>query len=95
MTWLVAATATQYLQVMLREFERDLEVHVPSVWRDMRTERADALLLAPEAGTLSLAARWRPVVRTLLSALRKQQQDLGHAQVICGEIAGPWPGDGC
>ncbi|KAG1662905.1 hypothetical protein FOA52_009688 [Chlamydomonas sp. UWO 241] len=66
------------VEVMLREFDRDLEVHANALWRQVRSERADALLAAsPEiGGTVGLGARWRPVLKAVLSAVRRQGEAL-------------------
>lgn len=54
------------------------------MWRTMRAERSDAILVAPEGGSLGAAARWRPVVRTLLGAVRKHVSATGSCSWTCG-----------
>jgi kinesin family protein 4/21/27 len=68
------------------EFERDLEVHASPVWHDMRAERADALLLAPNARALAPASRWRPILRALLSALRKHLGSAEHTSTVAAHL---------
>jgi kinesin family protein 4/21/27 len=68
------------------EFERDLEVHASPVWHDMRSERADALLLAPSARALAPASRWRPILRALMSALRKQLGSAEHTATVAAHL---------
>ncbi len=52
-------------------------MHTSQLWKDMRSSgRTDVLLLAPDRQALSPASRWRPVLRGLLSSLRKQAGDV-------------------
>eukprot|EP00798_Chlamydomonas_sp_ICE-L_P007937 gene7937-1151_t len=75
-----ASKEVKEVEAMLREFERDLEVHVNAVWLSMRAERSDALLLNPEGQALSIAGRWRPTMRTLLAVMKRQA-----GEVLSGE----------
>jgi hypothetical protein len=68
------------LLLLLTEFERDLELHVPGVWLDMRADRGDGLLLSADRPSLAPAALWRPVLRALLAAVRKQAGEVKRLQ---------------
>ena len=57
------------------DFDHGLEAHSPLLWREVRAERADALLLQPEGRALGVAGRWDPVFRSVLGALRRQAVD--------------------
>ena len=67
------------------EFDHELESHCTALWREVRAERADALLmLQPEGGAPSssssssgMAGRWRLVLKALAGALR---QRAAHAE---------------
>ncbi|KAL6760303.1 hypothetical protein V8C86DRAFT_3090208 [Haematococcus lacustris] len=72
----IGARDLQDMEALLRELEQDMEVHLPLVWRSaLEAELGDARLSTPQA---SPAARWRPVLRMLLTALQKQQDELGQ-----------------
>ena len=59
------------------EFDNELESHCTALWREVRAERADALLLQPEGASPGMAGRWRLVLRALVGALR---QRAAHAE---------------
>ena len=68
---IIDPSASQY-RLPCSEFDRDLEAHCSALWREVRSERADVLLLQPEGAVLGAAGRWRPVLRAVLAAMRKQ-----------------------
>ena len=61
--------------ISIPEFDHGLEAHCPLLWREVRSERADALLLQPEGRALGTAGRWSPVMRSVLGVLRRQAVD--------------------
>ncbi|PNH12501.1 Kinesin-like protein KIF27 [Tetrabaena socialis] len=64
-------TDLQEMESLLRELDRDLEVQVNPVWRQLRSERADSLFGVPESGALAPARRWRPVVQALVGVIKR------------------------
>ncbi|GFR41506.1 hypothetical protein Agub_g2200 [Astrephomene gubernaculifera] len=77
----------QEMESLLRELDRDLEVQVNAVWRQLRAERADSLFGVPEGGAVAPARRWRPVLQALVSIMKRnvneaerQSQALEHAR---------------
>ncbi|GLC51685.1 hypothetical protein PLESTB_000529000 [Pleodorina starrii] len=70
-----AHTDVQELESMLRELDRDLEVQVNAVWRQLRAERADSLFGVPEGGAVAPARRWRPVLQALVNILKRNANE--------------------
>ncbi len=53
------------------ELDRDLEVQVTGLWRQLRAERADSLFGVPDAGSLGPSRRWRPVLQALVGIIKR------------------------
>ncbi|KXZ56200.1 hypothetical protein GPECTOR_1g173 [Gonium pectorale] len=70
-----AHTDMQEMESLMRELDRDLEVQVNAVWRQLRAERADSLFALPEAGTVAPARRWRPVLQALVSIMKRSANE--------------------
>lgn len=58
----------------------DLEVHCNPIWRVLRNERSDVLLIQPEGQALTPSSRWKPMLRTLITSLKRHVQDTDHLQ---------------
>lgn len=66
------------------ELDRDLEVQVNAVWRQLRSERADSLFGRSDAGSLPPARRWRPVLTALVGIVKRNANEAERqAQVGC------------
>ncbi|EFJ43029.1 hypothetical protein VOLCADRAFT_96773 [Volvox carteri f. nagariensis] len=70
-----AQTDVQELEALLRELDRDLEVEVNAVWRQLRAERADSLFGVPEGGAVAPARRWRPVLQALVGIMKRNANE--------------------
>ncbi|KAG2425908.1 hypothetical protein HYH02_014908 [Chlamydomonas schloesseri] len=87
------ATDVQEVEGLMRELDRDLEVQVNAVWRQLRSERADSLFGRLDVGSLPPARRWRPVLTALVGIVKRnaneaerQAQALEQARERCAAL---------
>ncbi|GAX77516.1 hypothetical protein CEUSTIGMA_g4960.t1 [Chlamydomonas eustigma] len=84
-----AARDLKEAETMLREFDRGLEAQCTSVWKEVRTDNSAAFINQQADGSaalLSLSARWRPLLKALLTSIQKLTFETDQGSINAEEM---------